>query len=182
MHIYYISFIIHVYHDKKVLIPFQSDKSETALVKNWFNKNLCDNSLTTLHKEIKALYMWMCGYVCVSVPGIHHSGRLRGHQRTQRAPVVPDWCSPQLHLLWAHLNLLPLLGPPTAQEEKHAVGTAAEQEGRSELQRGQGGCGQRCREDQPAETDPVQALREAGTQRPGANEDETFGPFSHWIQ
>ena len=62
------------------------------------------------------------------------------------------------------------------------MGTAAEQEGGSELQRGQGGSGQRSGADQPAEADLVQALGEAGTQRSGANEDETFGPFSDWIQ
>lgn len=124
--------------------------------------------------------MWFCLYV--TVPGIHHSGRLRGHQRTQRAPVVPHRGSPQLHLLRAHLHLFPLLRPPAAQEEEHAVGTAAEQEGRSGLQWGQRGSGQCGREDQPAETDPVPALGEARTKRPGANEDETLGSFSNWIQ
>ncbi len=29
----------------------------------------------------------------VTVPGLHHSGRLRGHQRAQRAPFVPVRCS-----------------------------------------------------------------------------------------
>lgn len=62
------------------------------------------------------------------------------------------------------------------------MGTAAKQEGGSGLQCSQGGSRQRSGEDQPAEADPVQALREARTQRPGANENETSGPFTNWIQ
>lgn len=118
----------------------------------------------------------------VSVPGVYHCGGLRRHQRTQRTPAVQERRTPQLHLLRAHLHLLPLLRPPAAPQEEHAVGTSAEQEGRPELQRGQGRSGQCCREDQSAEADPVQAIREAGTQRPGANTHETSGPFTNWIQ
>lgn len=62
------------------------------------------------------------------------------------------------------------------------MGTAVEQEGGSEFQRVQRGTRQCGREDQPTETDSFQALREAGTQRTGADKDETFGPFSKWIQ
>lgn len=120
--------------------------------------------------------------MCVTVPGFHHSGGLRGHQRAQGAPAVPQRRPPQLHLLGAHFHLLPLLRPPAAAEEEHAVGAEAQQEGGSRLQRREGGGGQRGREDQSAATQPVPTLGEAGAQRSGANQDEALGPFPDRIQ